>query len=148
MTAQILSFTEWPPPARTDASAPIVVGVFGDADRFAVFEALFRDPLYQGQFAARLVRADDGNDAFSALDALVFTSAAPPREVARAIKRLEGQPVALVGSFDGFLELGGMVNLTKKQKRLGFAIDLAQSRARGITYRAKLLRLASQIIGE
>lgn len=51
-----------------------------------------------------------------------------------------------MGSFEGFLDLGGMVNFVRSQNRIAFEIDIGNARRRGIEFRAKLLRLASRVI--
>lgn len=148
MTAQLLNFTEWSAEAGAPEKEKVVVGVYANPELLSVYQALFTDPLYHGRYSARLIEEDEPTENLKAIDALVFGASTPPRDIARAIKRTERLPIVLISSADGFLELGGMVNFTKKQKRLGFEIDLNHSREHGITYRAKLLRLATRIIGE
>lgn len=147
MTVQLLSFVEWPAAARADPSDPIVIGVFARPDLLASFEALFQSGSYQGRFEARPVRASASDSDLEALDALFFGEDSP-REVPRMIRRLSNRPVVLIGSFEGFLEMGGMVNFTVRHKRLGFEINIAASSQHEIQYRSKLLRLATRIVGE
>lgn len=144
MTLQILSFTEWPADSG-EVGATIDIGVFEDATYLAAFESLLEDPRFSGRFTAQLVTSSYSNLQLDEIDALFF-SKPDLVEIPRAILRLEGRPIALVGAFDGFLDLGGMVNLIKRQRRLAFEIDLEASRSRGIEYRAKLLRLAARVI--
>ena len=147
MTLRLLTFTSWPDKEGETATAPIRIGVFEAPEMLAALNALLSDEAFSGRFEAKAVTLDLPIDEQSGLDAL-FIGATTPRDTARMIIRFQGQPTVIIGAADGFLEMGGMVNLTKKQKRLGFEVDLTQSRKCGITYRAKLLRLATRIIGE
>lgn len=145
LALQLLSFTEWP--GRTADDAPIALGVFEDARLREAFEKLIEKPPFRGRFAVSLATSDTPQETIEGLHALFFPSP-EPRAIPHIVKRLEGRPVALLGSFDGFLEMGGMVNFTKRQRKIAFEINLDRSRASGIEYRSKLLRLASRIIGQ
>ncbi len=52
------------------------------------------------------------------------------------------KPILIVGESPSFIEQGGMVNLLKKGKRIQIEIGMQQSEYVGISYSAKLLRLA------
>ena len=52
------------------------------------------------------------------------------------------KPILIVGESPNFIEQGGMVNLLKKGKRIQIEIGMQQSEYVGISYSAKLLRLA------
>lgn len=145
LALQLLSFTEWPEGAADET--PIAIGVFEDARLREAFEKLIVKPPFRGRFAVSLVTSETPTEALERLRALFFPSP-EPRAIPHIVKRLEGRPVALLGSFDGFLEMGGMVNFTKRQRKMAFEINLERSRASGIEYRSKLLRLASRIIGQ
>lgn len=146
MTLQILSFTEWPE-GSIQPGEKLRVGVYGNVAAIEAFRALIENPRYRERYELVPVDGSTPGELLESLHALFF-SEANPAEVPRIARRTEGQPVVLIGAHDGFLEQGGLVNLVKRQRRMGFEIDLAHSRAHGIVYRAKLLRLATRIIEE
>lgn len=141
MSLQILGFTEWP----EEGSGPKTIGIVGSEPSYVAFDALLSDPRFSGRFTVVRVTPQTSNDELFRCDALFFNNP-DPVEIPRIVKRLEERPLVLIGTFEGFLEQGGLVNLIKKQKRLGFEIHLGNSNRRGIEYRAKLLRLANRIV--
>ncbi len=144
MTLQFLSFTAWP----GDPDKKLInIGVFEDEESFKVFEGMLQDERYRYRYDVTLVTAQSSSESLRNLDALFFPKA-DPVGVPRAIRRLEARPVVLIGTFEGFFDMGGMVTFIKRQRRLGFEIDVGRSRSLGIEYRAKLLRLATRIVGE
>lgn len=147
MTLQLLNFTEWQDSANSASKQRIQIGIYEDAALFEEFQTLLERERFRDRFSVVLLAVDDNRNRFDSLDALFF-SESDPREVPRLIKRLENRPIVLIGSFDGFLEMGGMVNFTIQQKRLGFEIDVRHAREHGIEFRAKLLRLATRVIDE
>lgn len=147
MTLQLLGFTEWPDKGTKDESATRTIGIFDSEPAYEAFDSLLADPRFKGRFTVTRINADTPNDDLFRCDALFFSDA-DPTEIPRIVKKLEERPVVLVGTFEGFLEQGGLVNFVKKQRRLGFEIHLDNSKRRGIEYRAKLLRLATRIVQE
>ncbi|MDQ8184892.1 YfiR family protein [Pelagicoccus sp. SDUM812002] len=147
MTLQLLGFTEWPDKEPADESTPRTIGIMNSEPTYVAFKALLTDPRFAGRFAIDRVDSGTPNEALFSYDAIFFSDP-DPREIPRIIKRLENRPIVLIGTFEDFLEQGGLVNIVKKQKRLGFEIHLDNSNRRGIEYRAKLLRLATRIVQE
>lgn len=144
MMLQILSFTEWPAP-KLDDSRSIDIGVYESPESLAAFEALVEDPRFRGRFTIHSISANTDSDSLKKLEAVYFAEN-DPVDIPRLILRVQQEPIVLAGAFEGFLENGGMVNLTKRQRKIGFEIDLNVSRERGIEFRAKLLRLATRVI--
>lgn len=147
MTIRLLSFTEWPEQDPQEDRQEIIIGVFEDREFYDEFRSLATSAQYQGRFRIRLIQRDASNSELDAIDALFF-SETRPREITRMIVRVADRPVVLIGSFDGFIEMGGMVNFAKRHRKVTFEIDAAKSKRNGIEYRAKLLRLATRVIEE
>ncbi|MDQ8201378.1 YfiR family protein [Pelagicoccus sp. SDUM812003] len=142
MTLRVLSFTEWPQEAH-----PIQIGVFEDSDSLTAFQSLLQNETFRSRFEVRLIDRDISSEQLRGLQAIYF-SEPDLTAIPRIVLRTAGQPIVLIGAFEDFLEMGGMVNFIKRQRKLSFEIDLKTSRQRGIEYRAKLLRLASRIVEE
>lgn len=143
MTMQILEFTEWP----DNQPDPKTIGVVNSADSMAAFEALLEDPRYKDRYTISAITSATPREDLIRCSVLFFGNP-DPIEVPRILRKLDNEPIVLVGTFDGFFAEGGLVNLLKKQRRLGFEIQLDNSNKRGIEYRAKLLRLATRIVQE
>ena len=141
ITLQLLGFTEWP----DNPPGPKTIGIVSTETSYAAFEALLSDQRFGDRFAIVRITPQSPNDELFRCDALFFGEP-DPVEIPRIFRKLEDRPVVLIGTFEGFLEQGGLVNLIKRQKRLGFEIHLDHSERRGIEYRAKLLRLATRIV--
>ncbi len=147
MTLQLLGFTEWPDGGDREATAPRIIGIMDSKPVYAAFESLLADPRFKGRFLILRIDENTATEELFRCDVLFFNKP-NPTEIPRMVKRLADRPVVLIGTFEGFLEQGGLVNLTKKQRRLGFEIHTGNSKSRGIEYRAKLLRLATRIVQE
>lgn len=147
ITLQILEFTEWPEDHKMSKPTPRVIGVAESDNSFAAFQALLSDERFKGRYEIVNVGPETPTEDLFLCDAIFF-SKPHPIEIPRLIHKLENRPIVLIGTFEGFLEQGGLVNLIKRQRRLGFEIQLDNSRRRGIEYRAKLLRLAARIVQE
>jgi len=141
ISLQLLAFTEWP---EGSEDGKIMVGVVGGEGIVAVFEELLSDSRYAAGFEVR--ELDDASDLAEIveLDALFFADN-DPQQNPRIIRKLEGRPVVLIGVYEGFLEQGGMILLSERQKRIGFEIHLGNARESRIEFRAKLLRLAQEV---
>ena len=63
------------------------------------------------------------------------------------ISRLDGYPVVTVSSMEKFVEHGGIIGFSEDKSRIRFAINIRAARQNEIRFRAKLLRVASQVIG-
>ncbi len=147
MTLQLLGFTEWPDGGIREATTPRIIGIMDSEPVYAAFESLLADPRFEGRFLILRIDENTASEELFRCDALFFNKP-DPTEIPRMVKKLADRPIVLIGSFEGFLEQGGLVNLTKKQRRLGFEIHMGNSKRRDIEYRAKLLRLATRIVQE
>lgn len=147
ITLQLLSFTEWPDSSETDPYPTRTIGVFQSEEHLSAFQRLASDDRYTKRFKLIPINEEPSAEALAQFDAIFFPKA-ENTTIPRIVRKLENTPVVLIGTFDGFLEQGGMVKLIKSQKKLRFEIQLSNSKKRGIEYRAKLLRLAARIIKE
>lgn len=145
MSMQLLQFTEWPD--RSHDSGPIVIGVFDDDLYFEEFSRLIEGPKFKGAFEVKTIPFTAVSDDFDGFDAIFF-SGRNLRNTSIVLNKLGERPIALIGSFEEFLEMGGMVWFHSKQNRLTFDVDLANAKKHGIEFRAKLLRLANRVVDD
>lgn len=147
MTLQILSFTEWPATDNALTANVRRIGIIESPNAYQAFDALISEPVFNGKFTLIAIGPDTPPQELQSCDAIFF-SEPNPIEIPRLIRKLGEGPVVLIGTYEGFLEDGGLVNLVRRQKKLRFEIQMDNSQRRGIEYRAKLLRLAERIVQE
>lgn len=143
MTLQILEFTEWP----KDSGVPTTkrIGIVNSANAQEAFESLISNSRFDGRFELLPIDKDSSEEDVASCQAFYFSDD-NPTENPRIIRKADSKPIVLIGTYEGFLEDGGMVNIVTRQKRLTFRIHQGNSKQRGIEYRAKLLRLAERIV--
>tara|TARA_B110000037_G_scaffold220271_1_gene287468 strand:+ start:1795 stop:2373 length:579 start_codon:yes stop_codon:yes gene_type:complete len=145
MALQLLNFVTWP--SEKGENDEILLGVFMNNATASDFEELVESPQSGLRCRVKLVDEAVSLEELSSFDVLYFDGS-NEAVVGRFISRLDGEGILLMGSFDGFLEMGGMVNFVKKQKRVTFDIDVKNSSRMGIGYRAQLLRIANRVEGD
>ena len=143
MSIQMLSFVEtrqheWPEGTQT-------IGVFADEGLFEDTRALLEEPEYEGRYQAMLILPEMPIEEWGFARAVLFGSEGR-RDVADTIRIIGQRPMLLLGSHDGFLDQGGMVNFARRQSRMSFDIHLGHARSNGIEFRSRLLRLANRVI--
>ncbi len=143
MTVQMLSFIE--NVESSPAADRVAIGVFEDESLLALLESLLESQAYAGKYRAVLIRSDSSLEEFQPLQALLFGDEKRD-ELSDTIRKTIDLPILLVGSFEGFLEQGGMVNIIRRQNRMTFEVDAGRAKRRGIEFRARLLRLANRVI--
>jgi hypothetical protein len=62
------------------------------------------------------------------------------------LQQVEGYPVLTVSDMDSFLDLGGMIALFNQRNRVRFAVNRAQAQGVGISFNAKMLKLAESVV--
>ena len=144
---RLLAFVEWPESHEGEDNREIVIGVYEEGSLLVEFENIIERFSSNVTYRAVLIDEYSSQEDLSAIDAIYF-GGEERVSITRSLRRVEGFPILLMGNFEGFLEMGGMVNFVKKQKKITFDIDLENSRKEGIAYRAKLLRLANRVVGK
>lgn len=78
-------------------------------------------------------------------DLLFVSNTANPQSGNAMFERCRGKPILTISDSTGFADRGGMIEITKRRKRLAFRINLAATRANGIRIAAPLLELSTVI---
>ena len=134
-------FVEWPAGALTDAS--FVLCVVG-ADPFeAVLDGLNGKlvggrPLVVKRYSAAgpLARCQ-----------ILFVSDSEKRKLGQILAAIGKAPVLLVGEMENFTRLGGMIQFVTTDKGIQFEVNIETARQHGLQFSARLLQLASTVIG-
>lgn len=133
------AFVEWPPSAFRDATAPLVVGVYGE-DPFgpALDEILAGEVTRERSFIVRRLRP--GADPTGCH--ILFVSDSERRRWSGVLASLRRQPVLTVGNGPDFNEAGGIIEFVTERGRIRFRINVQAAEAAGLVLSSKLLRLA------
>lgn len=72
---------------------------------------------------------------------ILFIGASEERRLSGLLAAASGNPVLTISDIDDFAVYGGMIGLSVRDERVGFAINLTNTRAVGLKPSAQLLRL-------
>lgn len=145
MSFQLLRFAEWT--AAKPQQDPMIVGVHGSERLAGVFKEIASEPKYSGSLVVE--RIGDGASLLSLEKySAIYFSGSDLHQTSRLIGKVGKRPIVLIGNYDEFLEMGGMVRFYLREGRLTFDVNLTNSRRNNIEYRAKLLRLANRVVDD
>ena len=141
--ARFAEFVEWPSTAGPDRASFNVC-----AAAPATFVTALRELTAGARAAGRplavhQITNDDEVDTCHVL----FVAASSPVPVSAIMRRAESKPILTVGEEAGFLERGGMINLSLVDRRVRFEIDNAAAQRAGLRLSSQLLRLALNVRG-
>ena len=135
-------FVEWPPDAFAGPGAPLIIGVLGSGSFCDTLEASLKDKTVNGRpIAVRRFRRPEDLTPTQVL----FISPSLGREVGRLLKSLERAPVLTVGDMDRFASLGGIINFTIRDHRVGFEVNIDAASRAGLRISSQLLTVATVV---
>jgi len=135
-------FVEWPPDAFAGPGAPLIIGVLGSGSFCDALEASLKDKTVNGRpIAVRRFRRPEDLTPTQVL----FISPSLGREVGRLLKSLERAPVLTVGDMDRFASLGGIINFTIRDHRVGFEVNIDAASRAGLRISSQLLTVATVV---
>jgi hypothetical protein len=132
-------FTDWPAGAFAGANSPMTLGVlgknvFGDDLANAINgKTINGHPLQFKHF-------DSIPDATNCQ--VLFISASEKDDLSKILAQLHGTSILTISETDGFMEAGGMINLTIVDQKVRFEINNDAAKKAGLTISSKLLSLA------
>jgi len=137
----LASFVNWPE-TWTEHSEYFTIGIVGDTPFGAIINQVVAGEQWRGK-PMRVVHFDEPEEIRGRLCDILYIGSDRLRQFDNFKKRLEGLPILTVADSPGFLEMGGMINLVRKQQRLGMGVNLQAVRYSGLSISSKLLRLAT-----
>ncbi len=132
-------FVQWPQPALSAPTSPIVIGILGDnpfrddLERTIKNKLVDEHPLVIKEFRA----AADATNCH-----LLFISATEKKRLPEILETLKGTSVLTVSETDGFIEAGGMINFVQQGTKLRFQINKEAANKAALKVSSKLLSLA------
>jgi hypothetical protein len=131
-------FVGWPASAFAGPEAPFVLGVLGQDPLGEVLDTALRGKTYAGR-SIRVVRFPTG--AKPAGCHLLFISRSEEPRLQAILRDLQGQKTLTVSDLERFAQRGGMIAVTKPQKRVQLAINLDRTRGAALTPSTRFLSL-------
>lgn len=136
-------FIRWPEQAFSAEDAPLYIGVLpGDPVGEVLAEAA------KGETAGRhpiIIRSLTGVDQLEGCH-VVYFGGAESAEVLKFMNALRGKSVLMVGDAEGFLRLGGHVQLYSRAGQVRLRLDVRTLRRADLSASSQLLRV-SEVIG-
>lgn len=133
-------YVTWPASAFPSRDAPFVIGVLGEAPIDRVLQRIQETKTVQGRRIA--VRHYESMDEYRRCHILFIAGSVESEEREQALRRLEEDPVLIVGETSKFAEAGGVVGFYIAGDSVRFKINVRSMRRKGLSVDAKLLRVA------
>jgi hypothetical protein len=140
-----IKYVDWPQGSFSDASAPVIIGVYGE-DRFG--DSLKK--AVQGKIIAGrriIIQSFGKNDALAQCN-ILFISDSEKAHLGEILNKIKELPVLTVGESDQFLEQGGMIHCVKKEGKVRLEINLDSARQANLQISSKLLNVADIVKGK
>lgn len=140
---KILSFVQWPDEAFSGKDKTFRFCVDGDhLFGFAVAEEMKDITIGGRNVEVQWAPKDRDLKACQAL----FVAAADAKHIAKVLENVKGATVLTFGETEGFLDAGGIVQLSSEDSVIRFQINLAAARIAGLRVDARLLGLAKRVV--
>lgn len=137
-------YTEWPTNLFAGATAPIVIGVLGDAPLSEFLEKIVAGRLSQGRpvVVRRCARAED-----LAGCQVAYLRQSDRRRQLEILAALRGKPVLTVCDSDPFFGLGVTIKLfIRADDSVGFWVNRLAAEQSGIKLGSRMLQCADKIV--
>jgi len=142
---KIPSFVEWPPSAANTSKAAFQMCTVGDYPFGARLAQEVGGVTVSGRrIELRWARKEQELDSCE----MVFFSRSEAKHYGKFLDGLKGKSVLTVGESEGFLEAGGMVELSFENDRLRMEVNLVAARNANLKVDARLLALAKRVVTE
>ena len=138
-------FVEWPAPAFTNTSAPVVIGVVGEDPFGDKLPDTIRDETIKGR--PILIRHYQPTNDLAGCHVL-FLSRSARDHFPDLLKQAATQHILAVSESEEFLEQGGMINFAFVGKSVRFDINVRAMEQAGLKASSKLLAIARSVQGK
>ena len=142
---KIPSFVEWPPSAANTSKAAFQMCTLGEYPfRTRLAQEVASVTVSGRRIALRWVHKEQELDGCD----VIFFSRSEVKRYGKILEGLKGKSVLTVGESEGFLEAGGMVELSFENDRLQMEVNLVAARSANLKVDARLLALAKRVVTE
>ena len=135
-----LQFTQWPVPPEE----PFRLCVLGRTPLDQELERLAGRPVLGERHIS--VRRVEAHDALAECHAL-YVDDSQRGQVDQVLRRLDDAPVLTITDGDGLADRGLMIEIRRRDLKLGFDVNLAVARRARLNFSARMLKMASYVNG-
>ena len=137
-------FVEWPPEAFKDAHSPVTYCTVGPDP----FQGALDSSLSGKVLGARRLRVWHLKQVQQAVGChVLFIGGRDKKSIPSTLASVEGEATLTVGETDGFAQEGGMIGLFLEDNKVRFEINAGAAQQAQLKISARLLALASKVIG-
>jgi hypothetical protein len=136
---KLINYTEWPAGAGSGPDGSVVIGVVGQSPITAVLKDLAAKKAAEGKKVT--VRALSPDDSLSGCQ-IAFLPSQDKTELAKFLKKVDGNPILTVSDCESFARHGVMVNFVKENNKVKFEVNTMVVSGNGLKISSQLLKLA------
>ena len=138
-------YVDWPAEAFAETNSPVILAVPGDTKVAGEIQKVIAGRTVNGRKIV-LKRLASGEE--SGVCQILFISAAEQLHSPKLLAKLNAGGVLTVGESDEFLELGGIINLARRDQKIALEVNLAAADKARIKISSKLLAVATVLKGK
>jgi hypothetical protein len=139
-------YVDWPAGALAQSDSPIVLAVFGEADLTKDVQQMIEGKKINGH--PLVFRHVSAAEECAQGCNILFVGAAERPQIAAILTRLHGLSILTVGDSDEFLELGGVINLTRRDRKIRLNVNLTAAHEAHLLISSRLLAVADVVQGK
>lgn len=132
-------FIQWPEDSFSGKDSPFVIGILGQ-DPFGVFidQTVEGETINGTPIVVRRYHKPE-----EALDChILYMKENDHAKIGNILRKLEGRSILTVSDAKGFAQMGGVIEFTLKESKIGLKINPNAARKQKLEISAKLLQLA------
>jgi hypothetical protein len=135
-------YVDWTAAAFAETNSPIVIAVLGETPVTDELQKAAAGRTVNGRniILKHLTYGEEYG-----ICHILFISAAEERHSPEVLAKLKDASVLTVGESDGFLESGGIINLARRDQKIGLEVNLIAANKARIKVSSKLLNVASAV---
>lgn len=143
--ANLPKYVNWPEATFTNAESSIVIGVMGESKVAGEVEKIIKDRKINGRgLTLKRISSVDQADGCQ----ILFIPSEERSRMIAVLENLKHKSVLTVGESDDFLAIGGMINLTQRERNISLEVNLAPVGEAHLKISSKLLNVASLVKGK
>jgi hypothetical protein len=138
-------YAEWPAEAFAETNSPIVIATLGETKVTAELQKLILGRTVNGR---EIVLKSLATGEEPGVCHILFISAAGQQHSPGLLAKLNRTGILTVGESDAFLESGWILNLARRDQKIGLEVNLDAASSSRIKISSKLLSVANVVKGK
>lgn len=135
-------YVDWPEESFATPTSPIVVAILGDAMLANDLNKMIAGKTINGRAVVLKIVASEAD--YTNGCHMLFISATAHSAPA-VLSQLQGRSILTVGDEDGFLDQGGIIRFTRRERKIRLEINLSVANQSSLKISSKLLSVADLV---